>query len=515
VVRGNFVQSLLTSNGASRAPYFEGYAFFGGALHHSSISWPDLNALWPEIDEACGVFVAMVEEADGTRIFTDPLGQFPVFYSVEHGVVGTDLFEVRQALGNPELNEDCVYDYLSYFSPMNQETLVAGVKRLRPYETLVWSGGRIRLELRGRPSVDAGYEDLLEEASRRIKARASLLAEVHKPVVHLSGGLDSRLSFAAMAAVGYEGSVFSYGDGKVPDRVISHLIASRWHVPETGIKCFHHTPLTVPEHQRALRPFNGMKTLTLSNYGSGTDFSYSEVTGYFSEALLKGFGSFWAGGRLTMFDYGRKATSFDRAIFDLPEERAAKEAAGLIEIAYGNVMMANCLFYLQNRSAGHFGAHSAVNNQHLVSIDLIYDPFLLNLVQAAPYSDAEIKSGAIILDLMMAVHSTELAAFPYDKRVLPRHAAWTREVPVPSCFEPGDLPEMELPRLPVENSEPAVVKRGLALAQARQNFRWIEKRFPLLKTKAEGNRSVESQALLSLCCLIADLDTDEQVRATA
>jgi hypothetical protein len=508
------VKGILAAGDAVSTSTFQGYVFHQNRLHHASSSSPNLASLWAAIDDACGVFVATLSEGGHTRIFTDPLSQFPVFYHLARGIVATDLYALRDALEPQSINEECINDYLSYLSPMCQDTLIPGVKRLKPYETIVIDAGRMQIVARPRPTHCADYADLLAEASDRLRARAEALASAHQPVVHLSGGLDSRLSFAAMASVGYKGSVFSYGDGSSDDRIISHLLAERWSVAETGIKWFHRTATTIPEYEASLRPFNGMKILNLANYGTGSDFSYSEVTGYFSEALLKGFGSFWAGGRLTMFDYGRKTTSFDSSIFDLPEERATKEAKEMIELAEGNIMMANCLFYLQNRSAGHFGAHSVVNNQRLISIDLIYDPFLLNLIQTAPYTATEIKAGAIVLDLIRKIHSEELAAFPYDNRQLPRFSQWTHEVAAPSCFEPGNLPRMDLPRLPVETVGSPVPKRGLSLTEAERHFRWVEQRFPLLRPSAEGTRNVEKQALLSLCCLISDFDTTERARAT-
>ena len=131
-------QQLLISNRHKGSNSFCGYVFKGDELFHSEISVPNLQDLLSKYEENCGVFLASLQDGDILRIFTDPLGQFPVFYYTRGSdyVVGQDFFEVINNIPTVEINHDCVTDYVTYFSPLNQETRVRSVRRLKPFETI-------------------------------------------------------------------------------------------------------------------------------------------------------------------------------------------------------------------------------------------------------------------------------------------------------------------------------------------------------------------------------------------
>src|SRR5690606_29084263 len=118
-----------------------------------------------------------------------------------------------------EFNDECAFDYLSYFSPLRNDTILRGVKRLRAFET-------IRIEqsigVTSRPYpvfTRQNYHQLIEDAAQRIRLRARAVLKSGTPLVHLSGGSDSRLSFSSLAAEQYTGPVFSFGDGHSQDRL--------------------------------------------------------------------------------------------------------------------------------------------------------------------------------------------------------------------------------------------------------------------------------------------------------
>ncbi|MGE8943341.1 hypothetical protein ACO2I3_15650 [Leptospira interrogans] len=456
----------------------------------------------------CGVFFAAAVQSNRTIIFTDPLGQYPIFYwqNGDRYLVSPDLYAIARALPNATLNDDCIYDYVTYFHPLRQETLLSGVKRLLPYETIVLTAAGLKINRIAPDQPTLSYPEILDISCERLKARATTLLAHHSPICHLSGGLDTRLSLAALLSAGFRGPVFSYGDGLSQDRLISRELTERLGLSEGRLRFYHSPPKTVPDLQQALRPFNGMKLTDPVNFGTGSDFSHSEVTGYFSEGLLKGFGSLFDRNRFTMFDWGRRTSSLPPEVFNLPTDRAEEEARALLELT-DNPLVANCLFYLRNRSPGHFGAHSTVANREFVSIDLLYDPFLLNLIRMAPYSATEIKAGAIIVDLIKHTYAEDLAVYPYDERIVPRYAPWTHTVTAPSCFESYHAQSKELPRLPVHVQSPPLGLPGCPIANVMEHFSSVLRRFPLLKATRNGNRGIEAKAVTSLLCLIDDLET--------
>lgn len=501
-------QQLLISNRHKGSNSFCGYVFKGDELFHSEISVPNLQDLLSKYEENCGVFLASLQDGDILRIFTDPLGQFPVFYYTRGSdyVVGQDFFEVINNIPTVEINHDCVTDYVTYFSPLNQETLVRSVRRLKPFESIEIHPEGMKI-LRRYPFVDdAPYESLVKHAASRIRGRARALLRSFVPVAHLSGGMDCRLSVASLIAEGFKGSVFSFGNGRSEDRLISHEIANKFGMTEAGRRWYNAPLKTIPDMKRALRRFNGMKVINMTNFGVGQpDYSYSEVTGYFSEGLLKGFGRVLQGTEFVMFSYGRKTSSLPEEAFERPNIRAETEFRSILDDVSGHTALANCLHYLQNRSPGHFGMHSVVTNKKCVSIDLIYDPFLLNLVRKAPYNEAIIRDGAIILDLTKQVHTPEFATFPYDNRTLFRHAEWTHAVKSPSCFEPYAAAQIDLDALPVTNFSSEAGLPGPAVSEAEDHLAKILSDYPLLHTTRNGTRAVELVARKALLCLLDDL----------
>src|SRR5690606_28264259 len=110
-------------------------------------------------------------------------------------------------------------------------------------------------------------------------------------------------------------------------------------------------------------------------------------------------------------------------------------------------------FYMRNRSAAHFGAHSVVNNRKFKSVDLIYDPMLRALLKECSYPDSAIKQGAIMVDLIREIHSEALAIFPYDNRVMYAYNEWSRRIKAIeefSCFAKISFPSRDLSPLGAE-----------------------------------------------------------------
>lgn len=502
---------FLISNSKTSDDVFLGYVFEGAHLRHWSTKPGNTDGLFKSYSSNCGVFACLKNKKDKTVVFSDPLAQFPIFFysRQETFIVSTDLYALSNELEKKSLNSDCVNDYIAYFHPLNHETLVSGVKRLKPYEYIEVTDGNLSIKKMKAITSEAPYRELLAQASTNLKSRARALLDFRpNPIVHLSGGADSRLALGGLLSQGFHGSVFSFGDGKNQDRLISHRLAEKHGLSETPIKWWGKSPKTIPHMQRAIRPFNAMKVMNPVNYSDGNDFSYSEVTGYFSGGLLKSSGSSPFSDGASMFRYARTVSAFNAQIFDSAERRATDSANNLLIEANGHEVFANSLFYLQNRSAGHFGAHSVVSNSRFVSVDLIYDPLLPELVRAAPYTAAEINLGAIVIDLIKETAGRELATFPYENRLIPRYADWTQNTEGETCFSPAPLgfPANKLKPLEVEIHGEVERLTGPLLDEVDDIFEHIvSKDFPLLKSVRPSRRGGEQEAKRILLCIIDDL----------
>lgn len=450
VISGNFQRKLgelpLTISPGDK---FFGYCFQNANYHHYHFQTPNLGLLFESYDTNCGVFCCVKCSGSTTEVFTDPLGQYPVFYVERRNeLVVSNNFWLIAYLLKGEFNDECAFDYLSYFSPLRNDTILRGVKRLRAFET-------IRIEqsigVTSRPYpvfTRQNYHQLIEDAAQRIRLRARAVLKSGTPLVHLSGGSDSRLSFSSLAAEQYTGPVFSFGDGHSQDRLIFEHLVERYSLQKGSLKWFHPGKQDGHHFMRAVHAFQAFKSNSFSNWGPGRDDGYMEVTGYFGEGLLKGYGDLWSwDGRLTIFDFAKTVSVFPEDIFDHSLARVQRDLDILFERANGSRRMANSLFYINNRSAAHFGMHSVVNNMRFRSVDIIYDPLLLHLLYNCPHTDEQIKSGSLIVDLIRTVHSDDLAHFPYENRTIPtfdrkskrarrgRGSFWFRRKKEVTCFD--------------------------------------------------------------------------------
>jgi hypothetical protein len=406
-------------------------------------------------------------------------------------------------------------------SPLNQETLAEGVRRLTSHEVLTArqaDGGGYELHVSSVAShaLERPYDSLLEFAAGRLKRRAAATLRSGCPVAHLSGGIDSRLAFAALASCGFTGPVFSFGDGSSQDRLVFQSLVERMSLSVGEIKWFHGRLNTSEAYLRAVIAFNGLKTNNFSNWEPATDDAHMEVTGYFGEGMLRGFGPFWGpANAVVALKYGRTVSVFPGSVFDHAERRMEREALKLLDEAGGHRLCAESAFYLRNRSAAHFGSHSVVNNGRFRSVDLLYDPILPDLLRHCPYPEAAIKQGAIGVDLIRTVHSEALAAFPYDDRVIPAYNDWSRALEGQfSCFSNARLLHRDLAplRVKVEAPEPrsadmAIDHRPFPVTSPvdfsiHPRHAGLFDTFPELKpglsAKGSGKRDIEFTALASL-----------------
>lgn len=136
------------------------------------------------------------------------------------------------------MNLDALPDYLANHAPSGDTTLFAGVKRLLPGQSLLWTDGRLTITdyLDSSNEVICALElsdrDLVEEYDERFQdaVRSHLMADV--PLgVFLSGGLDSAAITATMSRLGVENiKTFSVGfaEREANELAYARLVADKF-----------------------------------------------------------------------------------------------------------------------------------------------------------------------------------------------------------------------------------------------------------------------------------------------
>ena len=162
------------------------------------------------------------ERANTLLLARDRLGILPLYYAEGPGflVFASEIKALLPALGEPQLDDDAVEDYLTYRSVPPPHTLFKGVKKLAA-GTALWvaADGKLRHEtwwslpaqLQG-PMLtgDAALTAVNDALERAVAGR--LVADV--PVgAYLSGGLDSSLTVALMKKARQGGEVQTFAAG--------------------------------------------------------------------------------------------------------------------------------------------------------------------------------------------------------------------------------------------------------------------------------------------------------------
>ena len=174
------------------------------------------------LDKLEGVFSVMIRADDGILAGCDPMGFFPVFYTSSDvaWIVSDDPYLLSGTTGSRTPNTQARAEFLSGGHVMGDETLIRGVRRLRPGEALFLKNGLARED--GRPfafvpsgSSSSDAEALKDDLFRILDAQARDMVEYlggRTAVIPLSGGYDSRLIACMLKKAGYERVVcLTYG----------------------------------------------------------------------------------------------------------------------------------------------------------------------------------------------------------------------------------------------------------------------------------------------------------------
>ena len=423
---------------------FFGYCIEDEVFHYKS-NMPDLEKLFDNISSNCGVFCAIIKKNGIVTIFTDPLAQYPIFTYIKEDefCISNDFFETANYTSK-SLNKEAVFDCLTYYSPLMNQTIVNECNTTKPFTYIQIDYNHDKpkiIEIQvDTPKTDLGYDELLEVVSERFVNRAKAILKNHKPVIQLTGGLDSRLALSAILKASSSNddfSVFCFGNGNNQDKLVFNYICDKFDLRKgkitlngSNIKSKHHL-------SESSRHFSGLKFTNQTNYISQWNPSHSEITGYFAEGLLKGFGNYYYNGSFNPFRYQSSISSLPDFIFN---SSAFRMLSTMSEGKRFNNLTLDNYLYLSNRSKCHFGAHSVVNNKSLHSLDIIYDPILINLYNCCPYDSVSKHQGAIVIDIICKISGEVLALLPLAEKSVNSYRNNFAHIPTLNCFKKHSFP---------------------------------------------------------------------------
>lgn len=503
---------------------FYGYLIDEELFHYKG-AIPNLDEVLKKYWSNCGVFLGVVKTAENEiTIFTDPLAQYPLFFYLEGDkfCVSNDIHSIWQ-YSNREVNRAAVLDCLTYFSPVGSETLIKGCKVLQAGSVIKirLSEGKsiFQLEEINKTVSRAPYDFLLKKCVERIRCRALAVLNAGNPLLQLTGGLDSRLTFAAIFSASENDvnkfDVFCLGNGSSQDKLVYNKLVKKYSLQEGIMSLSGGAPKTEDELKLVGSRFNGLKMTSQSNYLGGWESSRVELTGYFSGGLLKSFGSYMANNRFEPFSYAKSISNLPASVFEAVEYRMYRSIfCNTKDDCYDSFN----LFYVNNRSTAHFGAQSVVNNRAFKSIDLLYDAELIDLYNVCPYEELEKASGVIIVDMIKELVSEDLAIFPLAGSNIPVYGVYKESKSLnDTCFQNKKLPAqpedlgLKVYRNSIhDDSSPRLGEYTSYLNRSEFDklFDCFPELAPLRKVEKDYKRAIEVTALVSVIAFLKSLTND-------
>jgi hypothetical protein len=420
---------------------FFGYCYQGDTIRHYKKNIPDYSILVDEMPTNQGVFACVIQRGDSVKIFTDPLGQYSIFYKIlptGEFVISNKLLTISRNI-NCTIDVDSVIECATYFSPINNKTLLKGVSTLKPFEYLeiMPVNGTPHLSIKKMHTHDldnVSYEKILDVCIKRISLRAKATINEGRPVVQLTGGQGSRLALAALMSVGDSSDFYvsCFGGESSPDKKVFNYLRYKLGLKAAPMYLSGNHPRNFDQARLAATSFNGLKHSVQSNYNGVWDPDHIEVTGYYSEGLLKNFSSYFNAGYFAPFKYAKKTSSLPHFMFDSAAYKLYEEFStpSMKDLSYSERLS---FLYINNRSTAQFGAQSIVNNCSFVCSDLIYDPLLILLYSKSKLSNQHKSEGALICELTRRLAGDELAFAPLAGRKI---SNFTGSVPIdgPNIF---------------------------------------------------------------------------------
>jgi asparagine synthase (glutamine-hydrolysing) len=203
-----------------------GAAALAGLLRNARLSALD----WSRIG---GQFVAVVRQNGRSFLFGDFFAAFQLFHDSEQRIFSTSLLAALRALPSVRFDAQGVYEHAFNVVPIGDDTVFAELKTVGPKWVLeLMPSGTVVRHATAKPLPDAPVPrplpDRLAEHRERLHAVVAPHVAGYGDTIQcpLSGGIDSRLLFAALRAAGSRPSVYVYGPEGSADVRIAQAIGA-------------------------------------------------------------------------------------------------------------------------------------------------------------------------------------------------------------------------------------------------------------------------------------------------
>ena len=225
--------------------YAKGFAFVGNKLiMNNSIKFlifrDDFRSDWPvSITKLNGVFSLIYHEGDHLWACIDRSRGIPLFYGTKDAdfFISDDAYWVCEKVGDKEMDELSVAEFLLSGYVTGEDTLYPNVKQLQAGQTLAVNNSDKNIEIKKEHYYKFIHHDYFEESEQQLlegldKAflnsikRMIDFADGRTLVIPLSGGYDSRLISTTLKRLNYENVIcYTYGKPENTEIKISKSVA--------------------------------------------------------------------------------------------------------------------------------------------------------------------------------------------------------------------------------------------------------------------------------------------------
>lgn len=201
------------------------FALAAGTLAYDGLTGP--AALGKLLDEAdplhldwsrlAGQFTLILHRAGRTWIATDFFAAFQLYHDADRTLFTTSFLTAATVLPKVRFDPQGLYEYAVQAAVLGDDTVLAEIKRLGPNQVVELDQSGHRLHAVAKDLPEAPTQAPLAD---RLTVHADLLRTVVSEQARhfgdniqcpLSGGLDSRLVFAVLRAIGSTPDVYVYG----------------------------------------------------------------------------------------------------------------------------------------------------------------------------------------------------------------------------------------------------------------------------------------------------------------
>lgn len=197
-------------------------------------------------DQLMGNYAVIIKHQDIITIFGEETYFYNIFYYNQNGeiVVSNDLYDIFQHINGLEVDKHNLLEQVFLNGVVGNETVLKDVYRLSGDQKIVININDKTLQI-GQMSIDwkrknLSYEQSVSDLASNLQNVATSIKDTYNSTaICMTGGLDSRLSFASLMSAGANPSLY-YGKGNSfftnthrQDYEICKLFSSKFNLPLT------------------------------------------------------------------------------------------------------------------------------------------------------------------------------------------------------------------------------------------------------------------------------------------